>query len=224
MYGPDGKVMFTTSKEVVELSREPLDAALFDVPAGYTEAKDSQELYGVPSMAEIMNQVNQEQPSANQATTAVATASDTKRPGTLRVGVVTFNNKTSKQISTDSLRDRLVGTLAATGIEAIPLNAISQAEAELEAKAKLCDFILYTDVSSIKTSGGKIGGMFGRVTGVEGVGKTESKVEFRLYATGESRPRLQSSATAKEEGDDMSVGTAIDTEARQVGAAIRKGN
>jgi hypothetical protein len=127
MYGPDGKVMFTTSKEVVELSREPLDAALFDVPAGYTEAKDSQELYGVPSMAEIMNQVNQEQPSANQATTAVATASDTKRPGTLRVGVVTFNNKTSKQISTDSLRDRLVGTLAATGIEAIPLKAISQA-------------------------------------------------------------------------------------------------
>ena len=39
MYGPDGQAMFTSTKEVVELSREPLDAALFDVPAGYTETK-----------------------------------------------------------------------------------------------------------------------------------------------------------------------------------------
>src|SRR6185295_18245669 len=37
MYGPDGAAMFTMTKEVVDLSREPLDAALFDVPAGYTE-------------------------------------------------------------------------------------------------------------------------------------------------------------------------------------------
>ena len=49
MYGPDGQVMFTASKEVVELSREPLDPALFDVPAGYTETTNSQELY-MPAM------------------------------------------------------------------------------------------------------------------------------------------------------------------------------
>ena len=53
MYGADGKVMFTSTKEVVELSRDPLDAALFDVPAGYTETQNSQELYGAPSMAEM---------------------------------------------------------------------------------------------------------------------------------------------------------------------------
>jgi hypothetical protein len=49
MYGPDGQVMFTSSKEVVELSREPLDPALFDVPAGYTETTNTQELY-MPAM------------------------------------------------------------------------------------------------------------------------------------------------------------------------------
>ena len=45
MYGPSGQVMFSITKEVIELSREPLDSALFDVPAGYTEAASSQELW-----------------------------------------------------------------------------------------------------------------------------------------------------------------------------------
>jgi hypothetical protein len=49
MYGPDGQVMFTSTKEVVELSREALDPALFDVPAGYTETTNTQELY-MPAM------------------------------------------------------------------------------------------------------------------------------------------------------------------------------
>ena len=51
-YGPDGRVAFTSTKEVVELSREPLDASLFDIPAGYVEAASAQELYAMPSMAE----------------------------------------------------------------------------------------------------------------------------------------------------------------------------
>ncbi len=47
---PDGKPMFSTTKEVLELSREPVDAALFEVPSGYVETTNSQELYGLPSM------------------------------------------------------------------------------------------------------------------------------------------------------------------------------
>lgn len=45
IYGPDGQAMFSSTKEVVELSREPLDPSLFDIPAGYTETTNSQELY-----------------------------------------------------------------------------------------------------------------------------------------------------------------------------------
>src|SRR5215210_2938592 len=47
VYGPDGKVTATMTSEVTELSRSPLDAALFDVPAGYGLAKNYQELYGM---------------------------------------------------------------------------------------------------------------------------------------------------------------------------------
>lgn len=52
MYGPNGQAMFSSSKEVIELSREPLDPALFDVPAGYTETTNSQELY-MPSVGSM---------------------------------------------------------------------------------------------------------------------------------------------------------------------------
>jgi len=96
--------------------------------------------------------------------------------------------------------------------------------AEAEAKAKQCDFILYTDISSLKTSAGKkLGGILGRATGVGGVGKTDARVDFKLFAIDETTPRLQSSTTGKEEGEEASVGTALDSEARAVSAAVRSG-
>ncbi len=212
MYGPEGQVTFSTSKEVVELSREPLDAALFDLPAGYTEAASTQELYGMPSMDAIMS---------GRVPGQTATPGG---EGTIRVGVVQLNNKAGRPVSEDSLRSRLIGQIAGTGVDAIPLNASSPSEAEVEAKAKQCDFILYTDLAALKTSAAKkLGGMFGRVAGVEGVDKTEARVDFRLFAVGETSPRLQSSASAKGESDETSAGTAIDAEASTVSAAARKG-
>jgi hypothetical protein len=222
-YGPNGDVTSSTTKEVVELSREPLDAALFDVPADYVETKNVQELYGMPSVDAMMSQmakgrtaVEADQPSSSNAA---------KAPGAIRIGVVQINNKTDHQVSTESLRARLLGEIQGNGIDAISLNASSPAEAEIEAKAKQCDFILYTDIAALKISAAKkLGGMFGRATGVGsgGIDKTEAKVEFKLFAVNETSPRLQSSASAKEEGDEASAGTAIDQEARVVSAEARK--
>ena len=222
MYGPDGTVMFSSTQEVIELTREPLDAALFDIPAGYTEAKDSQEFYGMPSMDSVMSQANaNSNPTANPS--SVQPSSDTKRPGSVRVGVVTFNNKAGKPVSIESLRERLISNIESTGIDAVSLNAISPTEAEAEAKAKQCDFILYTDIIALKSSAAKkLGGMFGGAVGATGINKTEARVDYRLFAVGEGSPRLQSAATAKEEGDEQSAGTAIDTEARQVSAAVKR--
>ena len=93
-------------------------------------------------------------------------------------------------------------------------------EADVEAKAKQCDFILYTDVAALKMN--KLGGMFGSIAGVGGGAKTEAKLEFRLFAVGETSPRLKSTASAKEEGEENSAGAAIDTEARMVSAEVKK--
>ena len=214
MYGENNQPMFSTTKEVVELTREPLDIALFDVPAGYTQATTQQEMFAIPSATDMMAGRQQETTNASPASTAGA-----KQPGVLRVGVVQINNKAGKSISPEALRQRLIGQIQGAGIDAVPLNGMSTAEIEAEAKAKQCDYVLYSDLTALKT--GKIGGLFGRVSGID-VGKTEAKVEFKLFAVGETSPRLQMSATAKVEGEEASAGTAIDSEAKAVIAEVRK--
>lgn len=223
MYGPNGEVTFTSTKEVIELSRESLDPALFDVPVGYVETKNSQELYGMPSMDAMMSQMSKGRPPIEDDQGNASNRVNAKAPGSIRVGVVQINNRTDHQVSTESLRGRLLSEIQGSGVEAVSLNANSPAEAETEAKAKQCDFILYSDITALKTSAAKkLGGMFGRAAGVGGIDKTEAKVEFKLFAVSETSPRLQSAATAKEEGDEASAGAAIDQEARQVSAEARK--
>lgn len=185
MYGPNGEVTFTSTKEVIELSREPLDAALFDVPAGYVETQNSQELYGMPSMDAMMSQATTGRQSAEENPGNPQNAADAKAPGTIRVGVVLINNKTDRGVSVESLRARLTGEIQGSGIEAINLNATSPGEAEAEAKAKQCDFILYTDIAALKTSAAKkIGRMFGKAAGV-GVStrrRPKSSTDYLLLA------------------------------------------
>lgn len=153
----------------------------------------------------------------------VTNPSNAKASGSIRVGVVQINNKTDRAVSQESLRQRLIGEIQGGGVEAVPLNAISPREAEVEAKAKQCDFILYTDLTALKASAAKkLGGFLGRATGVGGVDKTEAKVEFQLFAVGETTARLKSAANAKEEGDEASAGTALEQEAKQVSAEVRK--
>ena len=224
MYGPDGKTVFSTTKEVVELSRDPLDAALFDVPQGYTEAANSQELYGMPSVAEMMNQAAQGNVSNQPSQTQAQPSADSKQPGTIRVGVVAINNKSNRPVSAEALRARLIGSIEGSNIDAVPLQqAMSLIEAEAEAKAKQCDYILFTDISGLKISAAKkLGGLLGRAAGVGGIDKAEAKVEFKLYPVGATTPVLESTATAKEEGDEASVGKALDAEARAVVNEVRK--
>ena len=228
MYDQNGNEQFRTTKEVADLSRQPLDAALFDIPAGYAEAKSSEELNGKPdmnAMAEAMGR--NRQPTAGPPITLEpgTVPTESKRPGTIRVGVVQVNNKTDHSVSTESLRERLIGGIQGSNIEAVPLNASSPGEADAEAKNKQCDFVLYTDISALKLSAAKkLGGMFGRATGVGsgGADKTDAKIDFKLIPVGESSPRLQSSTAGKEEGDDASAGSAVDAEAKMVSSAAKK--
>ncbi len=223
MYGSDGSVQFTMTKEVIELSRQPLDAALFDVPAGYTEAKSQQEMYSQPSMAEMMAMGRQQE---NQSGSRESSRSRTPSTANARVkiGVVEFNNKAKATVSTDSLREQLIGMLNGDGVDAIALNASSPSEAATEAKAKGCGYILYTDISTLKTAsaGKKIGGLLGRATGVSSgdSGKSEAKLDFRLVPAGSSSPTVQSSASSKEDSQEASISTALQSEARAVTAAV----
>ena len=229
MFGADGSATFSMTKEVIELSRQPLDAALFDVPAGYTLANSQQEMSGAPSMAEMMAMAGQQpgQPNSESGQSSMAgMPSTTKTTGKARVGVVEINNKTKSSVSTDSLREQLVAALNGEGVDAISLNASSASEAEIEAKAKGCAYILYSDISSLKaaSTGKKIGGLLGRATGVgsSDQGKSEARLDFRLIPVGSSSPTLQSSASTKEDTQEASVSSALQAEAKAVAASVNR--
>ena len=224
IYGADGMQMTSSSKEVIELSRQPLEMALFELPAGYAEARDYQEMYAPAADADTTGMAGSRPPGGQ--TNSMGSAGRMTAPAAIRVGVVAINNKTDKTVSTEALRQRLIAEINGSGVEAIPLNAMSLTAAEAEAKAKGCAFILFTDLSALKTAsaGKKLGGMFGRAAGVStgGMGKSDSRVDFKLFPTGSTSPTLASSATGKEEGDEVSVGAALDQEANAVTAAVRK--
>ncbi len=229
VYGADGSATFTMTKEVIELSLQTLDAALFDLPAGYTLANSQQEMNGTPSMAEIMAMAGQQPGQTNSEggqSSMSGMPATTKTIGKARVGVVEFNNKTKTSVSTDSLREQLVAALNGEGVDAISLNASSASEAEIEAKAKGCAYILYTDISSLKaaSTGKKIGGLLGRATGAgsSDTGKSEARLDFRLIPVGSSSPTVQSSASTKEETQEASVSSALQSEARAVADSVRK--
>jgi hypothetical protein len=229
----------TSTIEVTEISTVTLDASLFDVPAGYTQAASAQELYspstGVSGMAGPPVYSGGTPPGARPpsddgqsmgaSSAAAMSAARPKQPGMIRVGVAAINNSANGSVSLDSLRVRLVNAISDSNVEAVALNGSEPSAADAEAKAKDCDFVLYTDLSALKQSAAsKVGGMFGRVTGVgtPGSEKYESRVDYRLVAVGGSAPQLESNATAKEQGADASVSAALEREAKAVAAAARK--
>lgn len=223
MYGPDGNVQFTMSKEVTELSRQTLDAALFDVPAGYSEARSQEEMYSQPSMADMQGMGRQPDSQSSSRENFPSRPPSTAN-AKVKIGVVEFNNKAKATVSTDSLREQLIGLLSGAGLDAIALNASSPSEAALEAKAKGCGYILYTDISTLKTAsaGKKIGGLLGRATGVGSgdTGKSEAKLDFRLLPAGSSSPTVQSSASSKEDSQEATITNALQSEASAVAAAV----
>jgi hypothetical protein len=232
MYGADGSAMFTRNQEVIELSRQPLDAAFFEIPAGYTQARTQGEMSGAPSMADAMAMSRQQtgdnhtgaDQSAQPSTTGMQSSANAG--ARVRVGVVEFNNKTKSTVSTDSLREQLIAMLNSNGIDAVALNGSSPSEAAMEAKAKRCAYILFTDIAALKSasSGKKIGGFLGRAAGVDtgAAGKSEVRLDFRMMPAGSSSPTLQSSASSKEDNEQASVSAALENEAKAVASAAAK--
>ncbi|MGH9942626.1 MAG: hypothetical protein ACRD9R_09770 [Pyrinomonadaceae bacterium] len=175
-YQPDGtKTSFR--REVIELTRGPLDQSLFEIPAGYTEAKDFQQLAGVNTQAlsggrddddEDNDSDNKSSPPQNSpaATAQGAPAADTlgpKRVGVTRIGVPLPAAQSKREgANTAGLAEALRGAIAerlnGPNVEVVALNAADASQIEPEARRKECDFVLYASIAQ-KPGGG--GGGFG---------------------------------------------------------------
>ena len=163
IYQPGGSTTSMT-QEVLELSREPLSASLFDVPEGYTLAKDMQELYGMSTATtepSTSSRPSESNTTAAPGTTTTTSAATDKKPGVIRIGLVlpkvTVTAGDAAQ-SAEAVRNSFASRLNAPGVEVVMLNAASAREA----RQKQCDYML--SVSMVVKKGGG-GSMFGRTIG-----------------------------------------------------------
>ena len=200
------KDVTTMSMEVTDLKVTSLDKALFDVPAGYTEVKDYKSL--LPSLAAGGSLADAVLGSVADGTSTVAP----KKPGVIRVGIVSPTNKSGKE-----MRDlRLVGNLLAgftkAPFEGLPIAGATPSELNSEAAANACDYVLVSEIAEIKTSKpNKVGGLLKKVSGdTSGASEIhEVRVEYKLYAVGDqTKPRISSSVKASS-GGGFGVGSAL---------------
>lgn len=215
--GVSGGMMSTTT-EIVELSRATLPQSLFEIPAGYTEVTDMKDLYGGMATQKAVGEYNRNNASSMMPD-MTAKPAGAKKPGVIRVGVMAFSNSTGKQLNTDGYRSMLVSQISSDKVEAVAVSS------ETDAQAKGCDYILTSDIRSLKQSAAsKIGGMFGKVTGAPtSGGKVESVVAYSLKGLASTASAsLQSEATAKVDGEDMSIMSAVSSEAQAVMKAVKK--
>ena len=175
IYGADGQVASTVTNEVIELSRSPLDASLFDIPAGYSLAKNYQELYGMPSQAPQNKTARSGNPASPSASTPVSmpsvsapagfvSGSTPKKEGASRIGIVMPKAQMTAGDSAraaEALRNTLASYLTAPNVELVAINARLPAQALEEARQSNCDYVLYASLTQKK--GG--GGMFGKALG-----------------------------------------------------------
>ena len=170
------KMTFTTPQgqrqtmmtEIKDLSVGPLEASLFEIPAGFQEAKSQQDLYmcgmGMGQMAETMRQAQQ---AARAERAPSAEPSTRKGSGEWRIGVILTDR--SGRLDSAMLANRLVADIKEIeGFDAVRIDSRTPPEIQQEATEKKCNFLLYADIREAKSSGSGLGGVLGRRAGIGG--------------------------------------------------------
>ena len=166
-----GDMSFAIINEVAEIKASDLDAAIFDIPPGYKESKES------VLEAEDDNSANDNTAATTTTNTAQMpplVAPDApvppKKAGMIRIGIAkpvmkmpdTKNDYSAPLQLSAAVRDTLVEMLKADNVEAMRLSTETP---DAEAKQKQCDYIFYANVTQKRG-----GGMFGKMIALGAIG------------------------------------------------------
>jgi hypothetical protein len=177
-YGEDGKVSSTVTMRLKGIETDPLEPALFEIPAGYTESGPH----------------------------AAGQKASQKAPGMIRIGAVMMRDKSNRQAQSDGAYQRLIAQLQEAQFDVVPLADGSPEAITQKARDWQCDYVLYNELGGAEkppATGGKIGGflrhapVISHVTGGEAV---EARLDYRLVPVGGGSPVLVSSVTGKTGG------------------------
>ena len=206
----DGKIT-TITMEVTAFSTADLDAALFEIPEGYTEMQSFTDLSALLSSATPASAASPTTAAGGRA----SSAAPPKASGAIRVGVADLGNKSGKSFGPVSPREHLIAQLVSSSIDAIPLAGLTPSDVEDAARQQEVDYVLYAEVTDVKKDSGglgRLGGALNKASSLTGGGaakeKLEAKVEYKLMPLGNSKPLVSSSATGSN-GGGFSVTSAV---------------
>jgi hypothetical protein len=208
MFDESGKEIHSFTNEVIELSNTTLDAALFDVPAGYREVKNSTELYaGMTSQSVKANSDSSDGddvPSNNSnlnASLKIAaknssnanTQAGAKKEGVVRIGLANVKTgSVGEAMNATELAGAIQNTLSqylkTPQVELVQLEAKLPSAIDQEAKSKECDYVIYANVSHKKGGGGfgfgkALGSIAGSAISTVGYGSTAGAIASHTAST-----------------------------------------
>jgi len=136
-----GSKTVTTSMEVLDLSTDTLDAALFEAPADWAGAKDTSELARLQVAAFV--------------------ASAPAKTGPVRIGVMIVTDQSGKGLNQDFLVEQFRHALAGSGVDAVRVYDAAQA------KQANCDYLLTGEVLELKRNAiNQVAGQAAKVSGL----------------------------------------------------------
>ena len=203
-YDANGKVAMSQTIETLELSRSPLAATLFDVPADYKLASSQQDLYTMPNMADMVRQ-QQQQADNNQ---------NSVEPLNPNVKSVGFNITYGAEAKVDQAK---VSQYLQNKLRQNQLNAQAGTGTGL-------NYVLNVEIKKVKEStASKAGGLFGKVTGIEAkTGKTEVELVMTLAQANSNAQVSQTRIAQKYDGTaSNAVEAAIDEALDKILGAIK---
>ena len=139
---------FETKMETLEFSAAKLDSMLFEIPPGFTQTMNEEDLQEKMNMKEMMEQYGNG--SMGNMGNEKTIGYEPKQAGTIRIGVYPMQG--DEQVQLQELQQHLAGVLTGDNIEGVVVAD------EAEAKNLNCDYTLNTKFVRIK-QGSKVGGL-----------------------------------------------------------------
>jgi len=183
---------FTTSTEVVELSNTSLEASLFDAPAACPAMSGSAMTGGAPATAPQAAPAPAEAAAPPPAAPAEP-ALPPKPAGVLRIGVVKIKDMSGQGLPLDNLQLNLLSEFGRHQFDTVLLESgTSVQDADAEARAKQCDYFVYTSSMQVKDPGS---GGLPPASLPKGVvldpAKFQALTNVTLYKVGKPAPELK---------------------------------
>lgn len=203
---------FETNLETLELTTAKLDSMLFEIPIGYTETKNEQDLQDKLDINDIMNQYKK---NNNNNDNDKPAANDPKGEGKIRIGVLVPTG--DDQVNAADLQQYLAGILISGNVEAVAVAS------EEEAKNSQCDYSLATTFVRVK-SGSKVGGLLKAVKNADPNAASSFTIEANmlLKSLADGSVKTQPKIDGKFEGKiDEAAKRAMDKGGSQVLSVLR---